>query len=89
MDAAHAYGEDIASFRVLHLLKALLPVAVHLFAVGLIIEASALRHIPFPYVVAEHRLAVRRAYYDAAAVGLLLGSFHEEECGSAFVHRWP
>ena len=72
-----------------HLLEPLNPVALHLMAVGAVVEGAALADVPLAHVVAQQRLAMAGADDNAARVGHGLGAGHQEECLGAAMHAGP
>ena len=77
MDAAHADGKEL--FATFHLLQALCPVLLNLFAVGDIVIWATFLVVPLGHIVTQQGLAVRSANQDTARVGHLLITFDGKE----------
>ena len=87
VDATHADGKELLG--ALHLLEALYPVLLHLFAVGDVIVCTTRSVVPLGHVVAQQGFAVTGADEDAARVGHLLITWNGEETWCAGMHAWP
>ena len=71
------------------MLEAFYPILLHGLAVGLVVETSALFHIPLADVIAHQRLAVGSTDHDTTRIGNGLGSLHLEESHRSLVHGRP
>ena len=87
VNATHTYGVDVLIPA--RLLQPFGPVVLHALLIYNIVVGSTRLGVPFPHVVAHHRLAVRRAYHYAAGVCRLLRSFHHKERSCRWVHGRP